>query len=83
MEVTVRPFGDVQDQAGTESLTLSLPEGATVEDALEKLETEWGATVPDDGVIMLNGRHVQHLDGLDTGLSVDDTLSVSGKPMRE
>lgn len=83
MEVTVRCFGEVEDQAGTDTVTLSLPAEATVEDALEALQREWGATVPEDGVVMLNGRHVQHLDGLDTALSADDALSVSGKPMRE
>lgn len=42
----------------------------------QKLFTPDGEALGQDAVILVNGRHVAHLQGLDTILTDDDTVSI-------
>jgi molybdopterin synthase sulfur carrier subunit len=81
--VTIRYFGPFRDL--TKTAEEEVPGGQTVRDLLALLEARYGETfspsekpVPVAGrlILLVNGRHVQHLDGLDTYLSDQDVLSV-------
>jgi molybdopterin synthase sulfur carrier subunit len=43
----------------------------------EKIFT--GGKLSDDIIILINGRHIEHLNGLDTGLGEDDVISIFPK----
>lgn len=60
---------------------------ATVEDLLRQLGQHYGASferrvfeadgaLSADVIILVNGRHIQHLDGTHTPLKPDDTVSI-------
>jgi molybdopterin synthase sulfur carrier subunit len=81
--VTIRYFGPFRDL--TKTTEEEVPGGQTVRDLLALLEARYGETfspsekpVPVAGrlILLVNGRHVQHLDGLETHLSEKDVLSV-------
>lgn len=38
-----------------------------------------GDKLSDDIIILINGRHIQHLKGLDTGLGEEDVISIFPK----
>lgn len=38
---------------------------------------EDGSALGDDVIIMVNGRHIEHLDGVDTKLTEDDYVAVT------
>ncbi len=80
---TVRYFGHFRDL--TKLREEEVPGGKTVRGLLEVLEERYGDAfspaekpVPVSGrlILLVNGRHIQHLDGLDTSLENDDILSV-------
>lgn len=80
---TVRYFGPFRDL--TKLKEEEVPGGNTVRGLLEVLEERYGDAfspaenpVPVSGrlILLVNGRHIQHLDGLDTSLENDDILSV-------
>lgn len=83
MEIEVHLFGPLREPVGEKSLPVSLPEGATVGDAIDHL----GADHPEladrlldgdgiaDGInLTRNRQNVAHLEGLDTSLSDGDVL---------
>jgi len=80
---TIRYFGPIRDV--TKTMEEEVPGGRSVRDLLLVLESRYGETfspsekpVPVAGrlILLVNGRHVQHLDGLETHLSEKDVLSV-------
>lgn len=80
---TVRYFGPFRDV--TKLHVEEVPGGQTVRGLLKVLEEKYGDAfspaekpVPVSGrlILLVNGRHIQHLDGLDTNLENDDILSV-------
>lgn len=90
MEVEVRTYGDVRAAVGERALTLDLPAGATVADALAALAATSDLTVPaasdpdaDALLVVRNGRNVTLDEGRATTLSPGDRLSLSGSPMPE
>ncbi|MFP4481482.1 MAG: MoaD/ThiS family protein [Thermovirgaceae bacterium] len=81
--VTIRYFGPFRDV--TKTMEEEVPGGQSVRYLLSVLESRYGKTfspsekpLPVAGrlILLVNGRHVQHLDGLDTHLDDGDVLSV-------
>lgn len=84
--ITVRLFAMFREAAGRKTLHRGYDDTVTVGSVLRDLQTEFGGDhqlLTDDGVIapsvtvLLNGSHVTHLDGVDTELEPDDTLSIA------
>lgn len=84
VEIRVRLFATVRTAAGTESLTLRV-DGRTVGDALERLlvqvpslaECAPEGRLTERIVVLVNGRPVESLDGLETELGDGDTVALS------
>ncbi|MEM2939923.1 MAG: MoaD/ThiS family protein [Candidatus Bathyarchaeia archaeon] len=87
MKIEVRVFGDLIDFLGASKLTIEIGEGSKVADLISKmaevkagfrekmevLSMRRGAT--DYGLtILLNGRNINVLDGLETQLKDGDTV---------
>jgi molybdopterin synthase sulfur carrier subunit len=81
----IRFFATYRDITLTKSIEVPAPE--TVRGLLELLCKKNGKTMreklflPDgslsyDAIILVNGRHITHLDGIDTRLSDADTVSI-------
>jgi molybdopterin converting factor small subunit len=88
VEITVRTYGDVRAAVGERTLTLDLPPGATVDDALADLAAEYDLSVPADlegGSLLVvhEGRNVALDAGRATALASGDRLSLSESPMPE
>ena len=85
VEVKVKFFSNFRDLAGTAVTQL---EAVNVRDLLEKLvdrneglkdalvDSESDRELKSGVTVMLNGRNVRFLDGLDTELSEGDTLAI-------
>lgn len=68
MTVTVLLFGQYRDAAGTDELTLVLPEGAIASDAVERLRVEWPSPlIPPRPVVALNMTYASLSDSLNEG----------------
>lgn len=85
MELELRFFATFREAVGSKTISLEVADDATVGDVLATLETEYdglGDMLIDDEAIaphinvLLNGREVLHMEGLDTPLSPGDTLSI-------
>lgn len=81
--ITIRYFGPFRDL--TKTVKEEVPGGQTVRDLLRFMTEKYGEAfspsddpVPVSGrlILLVNGRHIQHLNGLDTSLSDKDVLSV-------
>lgn len=82
----VKLFATLRDAAGRKTVALSYPAPVTLGTVLADLEAECpgldGVVLADDGdlrstvSVVLNGRHVSHLDGVDTSLADGDTLAL-------
>jgi molybdopterin synthase sulfur carrier subunit len=85
MELELRFFATFREAAGSKTVHFDVDDDATVGDVLVALEDEYeglrgnliedGALAPQINVLK-NGREVLHMQGLDTPLSSDDTLSI-------
>ena len=83
MDIKVRVFGDLKSVLG-KGLTLNVKEGATVRSLIHRLADKTdlkpegliGKYRKDGGdlAILLNGRNIRLLGGLDTGLKDDDEV---------
>jgi len=83
--VTVKAFADFRELLGRE-LTIAVPEGETVRGLLNALGRQHELFLPrvleQDGQlrpaisILQNGRNIQSLQSLDTGLADGDTIAV-------
>jgi len=84
MNVELRCYGAVRTTLGAQSLELSLPEGATVATAFDRLgeaNPEFARLARDeDAVIVMRDR--SHLDRT-TALADGDVVSLSTSPMRD
>jgi len=84
MNVELRCYGAVRTTLGAQSLELTLPEGATVATALDRLgETDPGfarLARDEDAVIVMRDR--THLDRTAT-LADGDVVSLSTSPVRD
>jgi len=92
VQVAVKPYLFLRDMFGVKSLTIDLPEGATVKELLqtlrrdhqmpEKLAVAGTAInlVDRDGrgdlIVLVNGRNIKQLQGLDSPLNEGDTISL-------
>lgn len=84
MEIELKLFATLRETVGQKSVTRDVEEGATVGAVLRDLVSEYPDLeifdetdeVYDHVNILINGRNIQHLDGLDTTLSADDTIGV-------
>lgn len=84
MEVECAFFGPLREATGTKTVVAT--DVATVEELLDDLQRRFpdlaGRLRDGDGlapevVVTLNGRHVQHEDGLGTTLSDDDVVRLT------
>jgi molybdopterin synthase sulfur carrier subunit len=84
MPVRFKLFGPLRDAAGTACIDHAVDEGATVGDVLAALGGEYPALeaelLTDDQELRAsvnvtkNGKHLAHLDGLDTAVADGDVL---------
>jgi molybdopterin synthase sulfur carrier subunit len=84
MSVRFKLFGPLRDAAGTARIDHAVDESATIGDVLAALGDEYptlGAELlTDDGELRAsvnvtkNGKHLVHLDGLDTDVADGDVL---------
>ena len=85
----VRLNSTLRGEIGRHSFLIDLPEGTTVAEALAAVAVEapalhsilWGQDghLHSNFVIFRNGRKIEFFDGLDTSLSVSDTLDIFPK----
>jgi molybdopterin synthase sulfur carrier subunit len=85
MEIELRFFATFREAVGSKTTSIEVASDAAVEDVLSALEDEYdglrGNLIEDGGLapqinVLLNGREVLHMEGLDTALSPGDTLSI-------
>lgn len=76
IEVQVRLFGFGQRISQTPKKAVTLPKGARMVDLLEHLEAESGLALPENLVIILNGRHTPYSKGGVLGLSDQDQVTL-------
>ena len=84
MDVTLRFFANFRDEVGQKSISRTY-DATTVGEVLTALETEFpglegeildGDTVRGNVNVLLNGRDIEHEDGVKSTLEADDTLSI-------
>jgi len=84
MDVTLRFFANFRDEVGQKSISRSY-DATTVGEVLTALESEFPGLegeILDDGKVrgnvnvLLNGRDIEHEDGIGSTLEADDTLSI-------
>jgi molybdopterin synthase sulfur carrier subunit len=84
MRIQVKFFATFREIFDSKALQIEVGTGATVEDLLNLVFNthERRESIFDNGklkphiIVMKNGRHIQHLKGLDTELNEGDTVSV-------
>ncbi len=84
MRIRVRLFADLRETFQATEMTISAAEGTTVRGALEAIcdsSAKRRAIFDRDElkqymIVLKNGRHIQHLDGLETVLREKDELAV-------
>ena len=85
MQLTLKFFATFREAVGSKFAEREVPEGATVGEVLVSLEDDYeglaGQLIEDGDLrpqinVLLNGREVLHMEGIDTELSDDDTLAV-------
>jgi molybdopterin synthase sulfur carrier subunit len=85
MELTLKFFATFREAVGSKIVDRSFPDATTVGDVLEVLEAEYdglhGNLLQDGDLkpqinVLLNGREVLHMDGVDTAIDDGDTLAV-------
>lgn len=86
MDVEIKPFAALRDTIGERSVRLETAPDATIETVLRSMEenhpglrgtlldSEGGTT--DSIVVLRNGRHIDHFDGIETTLDPGDTVSL-------
>ncbi len=84
MKIRVRFFANLREVFHTREMIVKLDKGTTVRGALETIcdspgkrkEIFNGDKLNPYMIVLRNGRHIQHLDGLETVLNEEDELSV-------
>jgi len=85
--VLVKFFATYRQIAHCKSFVLEGDQPATVRDLLDYLGQRWPDFKPlllspdktalgPDAIVMVNGRHIDHLEGIATPLSTDDAVAV-------
>ena len=80
MKVKVKAFFTLREKLGWKEKTVELPEGSTVKDLIElfpiiKHEIKRYKAKGYNMIIMVNGRHIEFLNGLDTMLRDGDEVA--------
>ncbi|WP_331232532.1 MoaD/ThiS family protein [Natronorarus salvus] len=83
IRVTVRCYGVVRERVGERTVSLTLPPGATVSDALVALAERAPGIEREELLVMCEGSHVLVEDRETTELAGETTLSVSNPVGRE
>ena len=88
MRVKVLFLQELYEAAGTHMLVLELPDNARVRDLLDRLpEPVRRAALDHEGrpkpltTILVNGRRIDFLEGLDTRLKDGDTVHIAPRPL--
>lgn len=85
MNLTLRFFATFREAVGRKTVESEFEDAATVGDVLAELESEYdglaGSLLEDGDLapminVLLDGREVLHIDGVETRLSDGDTLSI-------
>ncbi len=85
MELTLKFFATFREAVGSKTVEREFPNASTVGEVLAALEEEYdgldGGLLEDGDLkpqinVLLNGREVLHMDGIDTAVSDGDTLAV-------
>lgn len=86
MLIRVRFFGDLRDYMKKSWMTIEIPEGSTVREFIFELSENVDVDLLDKFVdrdelrpgvrILVNGRNISHLQGLDTVLEDHDLVSI-------
>jgi molybdopterin synthase sulfur carrier subunit len=84
MEIELKLFATLREAVGQKSMKWDVAEGSTVGELLRDLVGEYpdleifdeNDAVYDHVNILINGRNVQYLEGLETALQEDDTVGV-------
>lgn len=85
MELTLKFFATFREAVGSKIVDRSFPDASTVGDVLAALEDEYdglaGGLLEDGALkpqinVLLNGREVLHMDGVETAVSDGDTIAV-------
>lgn len=85
MDLELRLFATFREAVGQKTIHREFPDQVTVGEVLQHLEEEFedleGQFVEDGEIrpqinVLKNGREVLHLDGLDTVLESEDTISI-------
>ena len=83
MKVSVKLLGVLREKAGSSSLVVELPDRATVRDLIRSIVDRYpriGEVLSTEGEdlgivqVLINGRNIQWLDGLDTRLKPSDEI---------
>ena len=82
----VKFFATYREYANCSMIEMPAPENVVVllrslgerygSEFREKLLSDDGQSLGNDAIVMVNGRHIEHLDGVNTPLSDDDTVAV-------
>lgn len=85
--MVIKYFAFIRDYTGTKEI--STESCATLRELLYKLCKRYGKRfseklfsgdrLSDDIIILVNGRHIEHLQGLDTNLGENDVISIFPK----
>jgi molybdopterin synthase sulfur carrier subunit len=76
-------FGPLRESVGEKTVEVSLPEGATVRDLLDRVAEEYDLAFFEDGdlrgdrTVTVDGKDVRHLDGPATTLSDGATVRLT------
>ena len=85
MRIHLKFFATFREAVGSKLVDREFEEAVTVGDVLEELEREYeglaGQLIEDGDLrpqinVLKNGREVLHIDGIETTLEEDDTLSL-------
>jgi molybdopterin synthase sulfur carrier subunit len=85
MQITLKFFATFREIVGSKTVDREFAEGTTIGEVLSTLESEYDDLVGEllvDGDlkpqinVLKNGREVLHMEGIDTVVEADDTVSI-------
>lgn len=78
-EIRVKFYGNLSDITKTRSVTMTVAEGSTVRDLLNQLLIRFGEPFQEaleHAAILINGRTIEVLKGLETELNAEDVVMI-------
>ena len=75
-EISIRSYRLVRDYLGKKQIKQNIPGNGTVGELVADIAEEHDAD-PDDFVVIVNGKNIKQLDGLETSLQHGDELTLS------